>query len=128
MVLGMGAAAGSGWGSQVPPAQVLTEQDIGKTVTLRVGEKLALDLRNPASGGYTVGTPVYDERVLKLLSRKNIPPAAATPPKLGDFGRIVFEFAAAAPGETNLSVRISREWEKETPPRDYVKVRVRVVP
>jgi predicted secreted protein len=107
---------------------VLTEQDSGKSVTLKVGEQLTLNLRNPASGGYTVAAPVFDERVLRLISRETRPPEPAAPPRLGDFGRLVFVFAAAAPGATDLAVKISREWEKDQPPLDYVKYMVKVVP
>jgi len=128
ILLGLGALAGAAWGSQAAPARVLTEKDTGRTVTLRVGERLTLNLRNPAGGGYTVVTPVFDQRVLKLLSRETQPPEAATPPQTADFGRLVFHFEAAAPGDTDLTVKISREWEKGKPPLDYVKLRVRVVP
>jgi predicted secreted protein len=125
--LGLWAAAGSGWANQAAPAQVLTEKDGGKTVTLRVGERLVLNLRNPGDGGYSVVTPVYNKSVLKLASRETLPPKAATPPRMGDWGRIVFTWEAAGAGETDLTVQISREWEKEKPPLDYVKVRVRVI-
>jgi predicted secreted protein len=125
VILGLGTVVGSGWGNQAAPAQLLTEKDGGKTVTLRVGERLALNLRNPGDGGYTVATPVYNKGVLKLLSRETLP--GGPPPTVGDFGRIVFTLEAEGAGETDLTVQISREWEKEKPPLDYVKVKVRVI-
>jgi predicted secreted protein len=107
---------------------VLTEQDTGRTVSLKVGERLILDLRNPASGGYSEIAPDYDHAVLQLISRKPVPPEAATQPRLGDFGRIILIWQARSPGETALLVRISRPWEKGKSPLVYVKLKVRVSP
>ena len=88
---------------------------------------MVLNLRNPASGGYTVVTPVHDPHILKLVSRKVLPPEPAPFPKAGDFGKIIFEWEAAGVGETDLTVQISREWEKQKPPLDYLKVRIRAI-
>lgn len=110
----------------VPPPIVLTEKDTGTTVTLRVGEHLILDLRNPASGGYTQISPDYDPAVLKMLSRKQVPPQPAPKPRLGDFGRIILKWQAENPGETELIVRISRPWEKGKSPLPYVRLKVLV--
>ena len=118
---------------QSPPVQaapaavsVLTEKDSGRTVTLKVGERLRLNLRNPASGGYTVLTTAYDAKILTLLSRQDIPPAGGPTPLTGDFGRIEFVWEAREPGETEVTVNIAREWEKAKPPEQFVKIRVRV--
>lgn len=104
----------------------LTEKDSGRTVTMRVGEKLRLDLRNPASGGYTTLAPTYDAKILTLLSRQDLPPEKRPTPLLGDFGRLEFIWEAKEPGETALTVNIARPWEKDKPPEQYVRIRVRV--
>lgn len=104
----------------------LTEKDSGRTVTMRVGEKLRLDLRNPASGGYTTLAPTYDATILTLLSRQDLPPEKRPKPLMGDFGRLEFTWEARAPGETAVTVNIARPWEKDKPPEQYVRIRVRV--
>jgi len=103
--------------------RTLTEIDSGQTVTLQVGEKLVLSLRNPGSGGYDVLSPVFDDQVLTLLSRRDIPPNRTRP---GWFGRIEFTWEARRPGETGVTVNIARPWEKGQPPKQYVHLLVRV--
>ena len=92
----------------VPAALTLTEADSGRTVTLKVGETLLLNLRNPGGGGYNVLPPVYDGEILTLLSRRDIPPAKSMP---GDFGRIEFVWQARQAGDTEVTVNIARPWE-----------------
>ncbi len=109
-----------------PAALTLTEADSGRTVTLKVGETLVLNLRNPGSGGYNVLPPVYDGEILALLSRKDIPPEKRPQPLMGDFGRIEFTWEARQPGATEVTVNIARPWEQTKPPEQFVKIRVRV--
>jgi len=104
----------------------LTEKDSGRTVTVRVGDKLLLNLRNPASGGYTVLAPAYDAKILTLLSRQDLPPEKRPMPLMGDFGRLEFIWEAKEPGETAVTVNIARPWEQDKPPEQFVKIRVRV--
>jgi predicted secreted protein len=111
----------------VPTASyTLTEKDSGRTVAMRVGEKLLLNLRNPASGGYTTLAPAYDAKILTLLSRQDLPPEKRPTPLLGDFGRLEFIWEAKAPGETAVTVNIARPWEKDKLPEQYVRIQVRV--
>lgn len=109
-----------------PAALTLTEKDSGRTLTLKVGETLVLNLRNPGSGGYNVLPPVYDGEILALLSRKDIPPEKRPQPLMGDFGRIEFTWEARQPGATEVTVNIARPWEKTKPPEQFMKIRVRV--
>ncbi len=109
-----------------PATYTLTEKDSGRMVPLKVGDKLLLNLRNPASGGYTVLPPVYDAKILTLLSRQDLPPEKRPMPLLGDFGRLEFTWEAREPGETEVTVNIARPWEKTKPPEQFVRIRVRV--
>jgi predicted secreted protein len=99
--------------------------DSGRTVTLQVGEKLLLNLRNPGDGGYNVLPPIFDAAILSFLSRRDLPPRQ---PRPGDFGRLEFTWQARRPGETVVTVNIARPWEKTKAPEQYVKIRVRVSP
>ena len=104
----------------------LTEKDSGRTLTLKVGDKLRLNLRNPGDGGYAVLAPVYDHKLLTLLSRQDLPPEKRPRPLMGDFGRLEFIWEAKEPGETAVTVNIARPWEKGKPPEQFVRLRVLV--
>lgn len=106
-----------------PAALTLTEADSGRTVTLKVGETLLLNLRNPGSGGYNVLPPVYDGEILTFLSRRDLPPTKSLP---GDFGRIEFAWQARQAGDTEVTVNIARPWEKTKSPEQFMKIRVLV--
>jgi predicted secreted protein len=105
----------------------LTEKDSGQTATLKVGDRLRLNLRNPGDGGYAVLPPIYNDKVLTLLSRENLPPVKRPHPLMGDFGRIEFTWEARQPGTTAVTVNIARPWEKNKPPEHFVKIQVMVV-
>jgi predicted secreted protein len=120
------AFAFSGGASISLQPRELTEEDAGRALTVKVGDTLALKLRNPASGGYDQVTPAFDGQVLKLVSRKDLPPEPSPVPRYGDFGKIVFEFRAISPGETDLVIRIARKWEMKPRPEEYFRARIRV--
>jgi len=102
---------------------VLQEKDRGRTVSLQVGQKLILNLRDPASGGYTANPPVFAAAVLRLESQEKLDPPAQQPPRLGDFGQLHYEWEAVGRGETDIIVNIYRSWEKKAP-EEFWRVKV----
>ena len=104
--------------------QVTTEQQQGQTVSLKVGEKWVLEIRNPGSGGYSQVTPVYDQAILKLAATEKIPRETTPKPLMGDFGKLRFSWEALKAGETEVLIRISRPWEKDVAPLEFTKNRV----
>jgi len=116
------------WSGEAPAAQALTEKDTGNSVSLKLGDRLVLDLRNPASGGYTIISPLYDIQILKLTATREVPPESGPARRLGDFGRIRLEFEAVGVGQTQIIVHISREWEKDKKPLEYTNNWVTVIP
>ncbi len=108
-----------------PGPVILHEKDRGRAFTLKVGQKLLLYLRNPASGGYSTNPPVFDAAVLKLASQKKLAPEPRHPPRAGDFGQFFYEWEAMAPGQTEIIINIRRPWEKKAP-EEFWRVQVRV--
>ena len=108
-----------------PGPVTLQEKDRGRTVTLQVGQKLILYLRNPASGGYHTLPPIFATAVLKLLEEKKLAPEGRARPRAGDFGQFYYEWQAKKKGKTNITINIKRPWEKK-PPQEYWRVKVRV--
>ena len=93
-LIAMAAAAHSA----APGPVTLQEKDRGKTITLQVGEKLLLYLRNPGSGGYNTNPPIFNATVLELVSQKKMPRDPQKPPLPGDFGQFYYEWAAKGRG------------------------------
>ena len=106
-----------------PAVLTLTEKDSGQTVTLKVGETLVLNLRNPASGGYNLLPPAFNDKILTFMYRRDLAPQKALP---GDFGRLEFAWQARQAGDTEVTVKIARPWETHKPPEQFMKIRVRV--
>ena len=105
-----------------PKALILHEKDRGRTINLQVGQKLILNLRNPASGGYGVNRPTFNAAILKLLEQKTLAPKKQMP---GNFGQLYYEWQALAKGQTEISIYIKRPWEKKLP-EEYWRVKVLV--
>ena len=64
------------------------------------GERFTLNLRDPGDGGYSFLTPSYDGAVLKMVGEHRTAPSE--PRRMGDFGRMVYEFEAVQAGQTTL--------------------------
>ena len=118
------AVTAPGWADPAGANRLITEADQGRTFACRVGEKITVSIPNPATGGYNIITPVFDHRILQLLARKELPPEPAPVPKLGDFGKLVFELEVIGVGETNLVIQIARDWEVNKSPEEYLKVKI----
>ncbi len=103
---------------------VITDKDQGKTFTVQVGQKFSVNLRNPGSGGYNFLRPEFDKTILKMLGEKSIP--RSDPRRMGDFGRMVYEFQALKAGQTTLVFPIKRPWEKES--ETFLRVTISVLP
>jgi predicted secreted protein len=103
---------------------LITDQDNGRAYTVRVGQKITVNLRHPGSGGYSFLTPEYDQTVLEKVGENRLP--ATEPRRMGDFGRMVYEFQALKAGSTTLVIPIKRPWEKDS--QTYLKVTITVQP
>jgi predicted secreted protein len=113
--------------SAVPAAAgdlVITDKDQGKTFTAKVGQKISVNLRNPGGGGYSFLAPEFDKTILKMVGEKPIP--RSDPRRMGDFGRMVFEFQAIKAGQTALVFPIKRPWEKAS--ETFLRVTISVLP
>jgi predicted secreted protein len=107
------------------PALTITEKDNGRAYTVKVDQKIVVDLRHPGDGGYDILTPEYDVKVLMILGMKKRTAAPSGPRRLGDFGRTEYHFEALKEGGTDLVVNIKRPWEKQS--QVYLQVKIKVV-
>lgn len=95
-----------------PQGVKVSEQANGTTVTLAVGQALAVELRSLGDGGYGpwVLTTAPAPAILRLARATHEP---STSGRLGDFGRHVFGFDAVAAGRTRLVATATRPWNGE---------------
>jgi predicted secreted protein len=103
---------------------VITDKDNGGSFRVHVGQKIKVNLRDPGSGGYNFLTPEHDKGVLKMVGEHRLP--RSEPRRLGDFGRMVYEFQAQKVGQTNLVIPVKRPWEKKS--EIYLQVTISVQP
>jgi predicted secreted protein len=128
IVLAAGAFAMAGLGLLAVQAAaadlVITNKDNGQAFTVKVGQKIIVNLRHPGSGGYNFLTPEFDKSILKMVGERSLP--RSEPRRLGDFGRMVYEFQTLKEGQTSLLIPIKRPWEKES--QTFLGVTISVQP
>jgi predicted secreted protein len=103
---------------------VITDKNNGQAFTVKVGQKIIVNLRHPGGGGYNFLIPEHDKSILKMVGESAIP--RSKPRRMGDFGRMVYEFQALKEGKTALVIPIKRPWEKES--QTYLNVTILVRP
>lgn len=82
--------------------------------SLPAGRTLTLDLRDPAASGYVIAGTSFDPVLLRL---EGIEPR--------DRGRLRYVFAAVAPGQAEIQIKI-RKNEPGYPPDVFKRVRVEI--
>ena len=107
----------------LPGMRWLTETDSGRTIDLRMGDRLSISLGGNPTTGYTWQVTAVDEQVLAPLGE---PGYAASSEALGAGGVFAFEFKAVAAGKTALRLVYRRPWEKRRRPAQTFKVDVTV--
>ncbi len=98
------------------PAKTLTEADNGKTVTVKVGDLVAISLKGNPTTGYSWRTAELDG---KAVEQAGDPKYTTNPhPKgmVGVGGTFEFKFNAAKAGKTVVNLEYVRPWEKGKKP------------
>ena len=105
------------------PIQSLTEADAGRSIKLRVGDKLEVTLPGNPTTGFQWEVGSVDTSVLKPIGK---PEYKSSSNALGSGGQFTFRFEAVAPGQTTLQLIYHRPFEKDTPPAQTFEVTVTV--
>ncbi|MCX5885216.1 MAG: protease inhibitor I42 family protein [Proteobacteria bacterium] len=97
----------TGFRNEKPFSQTfaMKDREIGGPIEVRVGQSFAVEMRNPASGGYVLKEPEFDPHILQMRDQKFIPPPE-NERIAGNFGRVEYVFKAIAPGITEIIFKI----------------------
>ena len=122
VVLGLLTACGAP-ATPAASSQSLTEADAGRSIGLRVGDKLEVTLPGNPTTGFQWEVGSLDTSVLKPIGEPEYKPSSNA---LGSGGQFTFHFEAVTPGQTTLQLIYHRPFEKDTPPAQTFEVTVTV--
>jgi inhibitor of cysteine peptidase len=91
----------------------VSETDAGRTIQLKRGDSLVVELDGNPSTGYSWTVEAIEGDVLTAEGEPEFAPESA---KLGAGGMYSIKFAAARTGSAVLKLVYHRPWDKETPP------------
>jgi inhibitor of cysteine peptidase len=104
----------------------MTFDDPFVPITVKAGEEFAILLDSNRTTGYQWElAPSFDGKMLRLIKSEYQAPYTD---RVGAGGKEVWLFAADAEGETTLSFRYIRPWEKDLPPAKAATFQVLVGP
>lgn len=101
----------------------ISEQDAGKTIALRTGDTLRIELEGNPTTGYNWIATSQEPKLLDQIGESNVTPESD---RIGAPGTIVLQFSAVAPGQTILRLEYKRAWETDVAPLKTFEVAVTV--
>jgi len=106
-----------------PVSVKLTDEDLGRTVELGIGETLEVVLSGNPTTGYVWDVASLDRDILKQVGEIEFKPDREA---RGSGGKMIMRFTAQAAGKTSLRLIYRRPFEKEKPPAKVFEVTVSV--
>ena len=106
---------------------VLRKEDRNRTLRLRIGERVRLELDQVGGTGYRWTTPRYNELVLRLESDTFSPPGSHYDSSVaGASGIRCFEFSAVSPGESQIETVPLQPWDSDEDSASRFNITVKV--
>ena len=87
----------------------LTDNDAGKTLTIKKGQLFTLTLPDHVDGGYRFDTIQFNPVIITLQKHMGNPPPPNSPP--GRSGTDTWQFIAKEAGQTIIKVTATRPWQ-----------------
>lgn len=97
------------------------EQDAGKTITLKTGDTLLIELDGNTSTGFNWIPAAQNPILLNRVGETEVTPESDQP---GAPGKVVLQFEAVSQGQTLLHLDYKRAWEAEVEPEKIFEVTV----
>jgi inhibitor of cysteine peptidase len=118
------AAAGQAQVNAPGKMVVLTEKDHDRTVDLRVGEPISVNLPENATTGYRWAIESIDPQLIEVRATEAEYPTNA----IGAAGEARWTFVAEASGTTEITLKRWRHWEGDASIVQRFRLRVRILP
>ena len=99
----------------------ISEQDAGRTITLKSGDILLVELGGDITTGFNWIPAPQDPVLLNQIGEPEVTPESNL---VGAPGRIALQFKAVAQGQTLLHLDYKRSWETGVPPVKTFEVTV----
>lgn len=109
--------------SPVISTKHLTEADAGRSIELRVGDKLEVTLPGNPTTGFQWEVSVGDTAILRPSGEPEFEPSSSA---VGSGGKITMHFEAVGTGQMRLTLIYHRPFEKDVPPAQTFEVTVTV--
>jgi inhibitor of cysteine peptidase len=113
--------AGSLAACQAAKPLTIGAQDAGKTITIKNGDTLVVELEGNITTGYTWVPAAQDPQLLTQVGEAEVTPESDA---IGAPGMIVLTFQASATGQTVLHLDYKRPWETDVEPIQTFEVTV----
>lgn len=135
LVMVFASAAATGSASQVAvrddvcdyagnlPVTTITQLDAGKSVTLGLGETVAISLDENPTTGFRWELAAGTDPTLELLSSEYL---AAPGARVGGGGQRLWTFKAKKSGEVRLMLKRRRGWEKDDSGDEHFEIMIGV--
>ncbi len=101
----------------------LCEQDSGRTLELRAGDRMDLALFENGTTGFRWEIAAIDETIIQQTGE---PEFKRDSDAMGSGGKKTFHFVMVAPGEADLKLLYRRSWEANVPPALTFRVTIKV--
>jgi len=102
---------------------ILTKQDQGKEIEVKVGDVVQIELEAIGTAGYQWFVESLDQEVLKLVSEETQVPY---PGRLGAPVLMVWKFEVIKEGTTEIRMDHYRSWEGKEHSTDHFEVRIKI--
>lgn len=101
----------------------LTEADAGRTIALRIGDRLEVTLPGNPTTGFAWEVDTLNTSIMRQIGAAEF---VASSSALGSAGDIILRFEAVGAGQTELKLIYQRPFEQTTPPAQTFAVTVLV--
>ena len=104
--------------------RIIRKDDSGKEVTVRAGENIRIELKRYGGTGYDWHLEKSFEGHLSLVKEEDVEEAVGSRAIVGASIKKQWDLRAISPGETEVSIKLYRNWEGMDKAIDSFKLRI----